>query len=229
MRYMGRERRRKGSRNLLRRGLYAVLLWLSPHTPSAAAAPSEAPASPKALSATLTIEAQPANSTGVASSYRIAFVPPDSRIAAPLRRAADLLRTRTWEFNDNLLSLRGGVKLALDLPDGGNLHLDLFPDEDNPDRGRRWKLTTPAEDGRTGLWSIGGSVIVIDELRERGPYRAGTDRQFTVAPQLVLDMDELAGMPGNARLTLQRCNWHDGVTDRFTEDRVWQLNVRWRF
>lgn len=229
MRYMGRDRRRDGAGNLVRRGLYAVLLWLSPHAPSAASDQTGATAEAKSLSATLTIQALPAGQPGVASTYRIAFVPPDSRIAAPLRKAADLLRTRTWEFNDSLLSLRGGVKLALDLPDGGNLHLDLFPDEDNPDRGRRWKLSTPAEDGRAGLWSVGGKVTVIDEQRVRGGFRADTDRQFTVAPQLVLDMDELAGVPGSAQLMLQRCNWHDRTTDRFTDDRVWQLSVRWRF
>ncbi|WP_348817719.1 hypothetical protein [Fontimonas sp. SYSU GA230001] len=207
-----------------------MLLWLSPHAPSAASS-GEAPVPQSAgpSRASLSIEALPSWTPGVASAYRISYTPPDDRIAAPLRKLADLLRTRTWQFNDSLLSLRGGVKLDLGLPDGGNLHLNLFPDQDDPERGRHWQLSSDGDAGPARLWSVGGSVEVINAERERGPHRVDTERQVVLTPQLMLDMDQLAGMPGNAQLTLQHCNWRDGVTNHHSDDKVWQLNVRWRF
>lgn len=229
MRYMGRERRRNGRFDHARRGLYAVLLWLSPQAPSAAAAQLDPPKSAGPSAGLLTIEALPSSVSGVSSGYRISFSAPDNRIAAPFRKAAEILRARTWQFNDSLLSLRGGVKLDLGLPDGGNLHLNLFPDKNDPERGRHWQLSSDGDVGSARLWSVGGSVDIVNPERETGPYRVDTERQFVLMPQLMLDMDRLAGMPGNAQLTLQHCNWRDKVTDHHTEDKVWQLNVRWRF
>ena len=121
------------------------------------------------------------------------------------------------------------MKLDLGLPDGGNLHLNLFPDKNDPERGRHWRLSSDGDVRNARLWSVGGSVDIVNPEREIGPYRGDTERQFALAPQLMLDMDRLAGMPGSAQLTLQHCNWRDKVTDHHTEDKVWQLNVRWRF
>lgn len=229
MRYMGRERRRVGAINHARRGLYAVLLWLSPQAPSAAAVAADAPKSAGPSTASLSIEALPSSIPGVSSGYQITFSAPDGRIAAPFRKVAESLRARTWQFNDRLLSLRGGVKLELGLPDGGNLHLNLFPDKNDPERGRHWQLSSDGAVSSARLWSVGGSVDIVNQERERGPYRVDTERQFALSPQLMLDMDQLAGVPGSAQLVLQHTNWRDKVTDHHTEDKVWQLNVRWRF
>lgn len=227
----GRNRRRKGAVNRIRRLLYAVLLWLSPQA-SGAATPAESGTPPAAsgfLPATLVIESFPAAAGSPQSTYRIAFVVPDSRIAAPFQRAAELLRKRSWKFNDSLLSLRGGVGLDVGLPDDGNLHLSLFPDDDDPQRGKRWQLSTATKGSSGRLWSVGGCVDVVRTQQERSPYEGYTDREIAVSPQLILDMDRLAGMPGTAQLVLQNANWRDGVTERYTDERVWQINVIWRF
>lgn len=231
MMHRGRERRRKGVVNRTRRLLYAVLLWLSPQASGAStladpAAPAEASGF---LPATLIIESFPAAVGSSLSAYRVVFVAPDSRIAAPFQKAAELLRKRSWKFNDSSLSLRGGVGLDVGLPDDGNLHLSLFPDEDDPQRGRRWQLSTTPNNARGRLWSVGGCVDVVRTQQERSRYEGYTDREIAVSPQLILDMDRLAGIPGTAQLVLQNANWRDGVTERYTDERVWQINVLWRF
>lgn len=223
MEYRGRERRRKGMVNRARRLLYAVLLGFSPQ------AGAGDPGQP--LPASLLIESFPGGTTGYLSTYRVSFAAADPRIAAPFQRAAELLRKRTWTFSDSVFSLRGGVGLDVELPDAGNLHLSLFPDDDDPQRGRRWQLSTRREGAHGRLWSLGGCVDVVrtEPERPQAVERPYTDRELTVAPQLILDMDRLAGLPGNAQLLLQHANWRDGVTERYTDGRVWQVNVRWRF
>ncbi len=226
-----RERRRAGLRNLIRRALYAALLWLSPqgHAADAQQQQAASDAVAEAKLAKLTIESFPAGATGYLSRYRIDFVLPDPRIAAPLRRAAELLRTHTWHFNDALLSLRGGVGLDLALPDAGNLHLSLFPDDDDPARGKRWRLATPPNSAPGRLWSLGACLDAVRTAHDRGAERLVSDREVVLTPQLILDMDRLAGMPGSAQLMLQRAGWRDKVSNRYSEEQVWQVNVRWRF
>lgn len=231
MGHRGRNRRREGAVNRTRRLLYAILLWLSPQASGAATlAEPDAPAQVSGLvPATLVIESFPAAAGRSLTTYRVAFVVPDSRIAAPFQKAAELLRKRSWKFNDSLLSLRGGVGLDVGLPDDGNLHLNLFPDDNDPQRGKRWQLSTSTKNARGRLWSVGGCVDVVRTQQERSPYEGYTDREIAISPQLILDMDQLAGMPGTAQLVLQNANWRDGVTERYTDERVWQINVLWRF
>ncbi|SFF65049.1 hypothetical protein SAMN04488120_11723 [Fontimonas thermophila] len=209
--------------NRIRRLLYAVLLGLS--------ARIEASDPGRVLSADLRIEASPGAALDGLSSYRIQFVAADPRIGAPLQKAAEHLRKRTWTLSDSVLSLRGGVGFDVELTDTGNLHLSLFPDEDDPQRGRRWLLWTHPDGMRDRWWSLGGSVDIVRTQPQRAQAleRLYTDRTLMLAPQLILDMDRLAGLAGSAQLTLQNANWRDAVTDRYTDTRVWQINVRWRF
>lgn len=229
MRAGGRDRRRKGRVNRLRRLVYAVLLWLS--APLVAhAVPAEgksAGSGPTLHKALLTIESFPESDGG--TQYRVSFNVPDSRIAAPFARLAEGLRTQTWSFNDRLPSLRGGVGLDLQLRDAGNLHLRLFPDEDHPERGRRWTITTRAQSRHAPVWSVGGSVDLVRTQHIRYGQWPDSEREVRLAPELMLDVDRLAGIPGTAQLTLQHGGWRDRTSRRYAEGDCWQVQVRWRF
>lgn len=229
----GRGRRRGGLNNRVRRGLYAVLLWLScPPLLVAAEVDDQAQTSgpsQEGSQAKLSIERLRSSVAAAQQEYRVTLSVTDPRVAAPFRHAAEILRTRSWRFNDSLPNLRGGLGLDIELPDAGNLHLRLFPDERHPDRGLRWEVTSSAAALQRKLWSFGGAVDVIRTEPEQRVLPSARGREIALTPQLVLDMDRLADLPGSAQLTMQYGHWRDGVTDRHSGDRVLQLNVVWRF
>lgn len=223
----GRERRRKGVVNLLRRSLYAVLLWIS-HPLTAAAADEgqggNAEAAPR--QATIDIRTLPAELPGEPPVWRVGVSTDDPRAAPVLSPLVQRLRSRRWDFDRRFPNLRGGIGLDVDLPQAGNLHLNLLPPRrDNATgQGLRWQLSADESQDLRQVWSIGGTV---DRVRSGdGPGQMG-DSRLALTPQLILDVDALAGMSGDARLTLQRAQWRD----RSGEDigRVWQVNLRWRF
>ena len=224
----GRERRRKGWVNVLRRGLYGLMLWISQPFSAEAADDAAAQAEPKARRATIDIQVQPAENPGDPAGWRVGVSTSDPRMMPALSPLAERLRRQRWNFDRNLPNLRAGIGLDIDLPDAGNLHLNLLPPKSNVGpsaQGLRWKLS--ADDiGNTGkLWSLGGT---LDRVRSSdGPGEPG-EQKLTVTPQLMLDVDALAGMKGDARLMIQRAQWRDGQSG---EDlgQVWQVNLRWRF
>ncbi|AXQ27857.1 hypothetical protein D0B54_03825 [Solimonas sp. K1W22B-7] len=54
------------------------------------------------------------------------------------------------------------------------------------------------------------------------------EQKLAVTPQLLLDVDAITGMKGDARLVIQRAQWRDGQGGA-DSGRVWQINLRWRF
>jgi len=223
----GREQRRKGWVNVLRRGIYAALLWVS-HPLNAAAADDGSAAEAQPRRATIDIQALPAEGPAEARSWRVGISSSDPRAAPALAPLIERLRNRSWKFDDRRFpSLRGGIGVDIDLPEAGNLHLNLLPRKDKAvtGDGLRWKLSADESDDRQQKWSLGGT---LDRVRSGdGPGQPG-ESKLAVTPQLILDVDALTGMSGDAKLTLQRAQWRDS---RSGEDvgRVWQINVRWRF
>lgn len=224
----GRERRRKDVVNLLRRGLYAVLLWIS-HPLNAAAADggqaAKAEAAPRR--ATIDIQALPSALPGEPPGWRVGVSTDDPRAAPALSPLIQHLRGRRWDFDRNFPSLRGGIGLDVDLPEAGNLHLNLLPPRrgNASGEGLRWQLSADESQDLRQLWSVGGTV---DRVRSgESPGQLG-EQKLALTPQLILDVDALTGMNGDARLIVQRAQWRDS---RSGEDvgRVWQVNLRWRF
>lgn len=223
-----REQRRKGWINMLRRGSYAVLLWISqPFNATAADDGQAAGAEPVARRATIDIEALPAERPDEAPGWRVGVTSTDPRIAPTLSPLVERLRGRRWDFDRRFPNLRGGIGVDIDLPEAGNLHLNLLPPRrDNATgQGLRWQLSVDEEQDLRRVWSLGGT---LDRVRNGdSPGQLG-EPKLAITPQLILDVDALTGMSGDARLTVQRAQWRDS---RSGDDvgRVWQVNLRWRF
>jgi hypothetical protein len=101
--------------------------------------------------------------------------------------------------------IRGGAGIDLFVQDGLRLHLDVVPARDPAVRGWRWKQRL-GDGARSGSWwSLGAGFDVVrtasaeplDALRERHPYR---DRRIVLSPQLLVDLDRVAGLDGCAEL-----------------------------
>jgi len=225
----GRERRRTGWANMLRRGLYGLLLWISqPLNAMAAGDNPAAEAEPKARRATIDIRLQPAEGPGEMPGWRVGYSTVDPRIAPALSPLAERLRRQRWNFDRSLPNLRAGVGLDIDLPEAGNLHLNLLPPRShvhNAAQGLRWQLSADDSGDTARIWSLGGTLDRVSSGDK--PGETGEQR-LTVTPQLVLDVDALAGMKGDARMMIQRAQWRDSQSG---EDlgQVWQVNLRWRF
>lgn len=225
----GRERRRKGLINLLRRGMYGVLLWISQPLNAMAADEGRAvDAEPKMRKATIDIQVQPAENVGELPGWRVGYSTSDPRMAPMLTPLAERLRRHRWDFDRSLPNLRAGIGLDIDLPQAGNLHLNLLPPRSNANaaQGLRWKLTADESDANKQVWwSLGGT---LDRVRKgERPGEMG-EQTLVLTPQLMLDVDALAGMKGDAKLMIQRAQWRDGMSG---EDlgQAWQVNLRWRF
>ena len=224
----GRERRRKGLINLLRRGIYGLLLWISqPLNAMAADEGQAAEAGLKERRATIDIQVQPSAKSGDLPGWRVGYHTSDPRMAPMLTPLAERLRRQRWDFDRSLPNLRAGIGLDIDLPQAGNLHLNLLPPKSNATTGQglRWQLSADETGDTDKVWSVGAT---LDRARSgQTPGQMG-EQTVVLTPQLMLDVDALAGMKGDAKLMIQRAQWRDGQSG---EDlgQVWQVNLRWRF
>jgi hypothetical protein len=129
--------------------------------------------------------------------------------------------------------IRGGAGVDLFVQDGLRLHLDLVPARDPAVRGWRWKQRFSERADARSWWSLGAGFDVVrtpsteplDVLRERHPYR---DRRIVLSPQLLVDLDRVAGLDGCAELRLQHAYWRSG-DDVADGERALQIELRWRF
>lgn len=128
--------------------------------------------------------------------------------------------------------IRGGAGFDLEVHEQLRLHLDIIPARDPAVRGWRVKQRLGGVGSRSG-WSLGAGFDVVrtlsdeplDALRERHPYR---DRRIVLSPQLLVDLDRVAGLNGCAELRLQHAYWRS--SDDFADgDRALQIELRWRF
>ncbi len=221
-----RTRRRKGWSNRARRAAYALLLWLSHHPLAAAAAPDARPYRQEPLKARISIESILSHVIGADATFRVSVVAQDPRIAPLFSKVAELLRAQTWYLHSERSSLRSGIGLNIELPDDSGMFLKLVPNDDPTGQGVRWELFADADDGQQAL-KLGGCLDMIG--RPEDPRREFDKHDFELTPQLVLDVDDLTGMPGTAQLRLERSGWRTRDHYRVGDDPVWQLTVSWRF
>jgi hypothetical protein len=232
MHAVGRERRRKGPVNRVRRFLYGLLLAAS--APGAMAADELAALGqhrPPAHSATA---ATPQRAAVLATLQGLIMIHAESASAAeePLhnqagypRIALDTVTARVQHADDaplfrvsvrDLPSIRDGVGFDLAVPDLGNFHLNLHARRNaRPDRRRSASAGEQAP-----VWSLGGTlelVRVVDGARH-----------VAFVPELLFDpsRQEESYLPFQASLRL--AHWRSLAEKHALDDRVPQLTFRWR-
>lgn len=221
------ERRRTSVMGRLRRLLYAGLLSAGPQLPALAEEARPVPVLPERIYVALQI-LPPSGADDRLEHAELRFH--DPRIAPLFSGLAARISARSWAFSDEWRRARGGVGLDIEVLESGNLHLNLVPARYGADHGVRWQLGGDGQTRRTHLWSLGGGVDLVRMMevdqREPGAHR---HQRLVLSPQLVLDLDQLADVPGSAQLTLQQTYWREAASRRAMPERVWQLTLGWRY
>lgn len=236
----GRERRRKGPVNRLRRFLYGVLLAaaapgamaadelaaLGQHRPAPKPPVSSAPE--RALLATLQgLILIHAESTVVAEAVarreqaypRIALDTVTARV--PENPDAPLFRVAVSDGRE----VRDGVGFDLAVPDIGNFHLNLYTRRNARSEGRRWAAIageSEADDAPAPgpAWSLGGTLELVRTL--------GGEKHVAFVPEVLID---LGGKPEGYlpfQASLKMAHWRSLAEKQSLDERVPQLSFKWR-
>lgn len=221
----GRDRRRQGWINTLRRASYGLLLWLGQQEAQSADAPAKLAHAPPGRLSLSTLAVPPGAFSKPADRYST-----DShrwQLSAGPEPVIPLLRLRSGKSLREVRRLKDGLGLDLSVQDDLSLHLALHPKRDQLQPGSRWSLNTGAETNpaKRPLWSFGGSVDMVKYSDARNPHER--DQRVHCAAQLLLDADRLTGLPGDAVVTLQHAYWQSGAY--YPDEAVWQFRMRWRF
>ncbi|HWU69037.1 MAG TPA: hypothetical protein VN046_09185 [Stenotrophobium sp.] len=234
------DRRGSSSTQQLRRQLYGLILLATSLTARAAdtgesrlqdAAPADTPIiqntdikrlSTHALLARL-IEMRSANQWGIASGMEItsssialdnAYVREDHILTVPHYRG------------DDIDILRKGLGLDIALPEKGTLHINLYGGRDGISRGKHWRFN-PADvalpDAGGGRWSLGGTLELSRADRQ-------SRRQLMFVPQLLLNIDQFASVPGRMQLAMMYGPWR-GTVSGLSEDAgvTPQILLKWSY
>lgn len=222
----GHERRQRGWRGTLKRGLYGLLLWYSQQLlADETEAPRFAPVAPK-----LSIAIESLGS----DRYRVEVNRDDPRLTPELSRLSAWLRRQSWDLYEEdlrtLRQLRGGLRLDVPLDDVSQLHLSVIPGNRDRREGLHWQpLADELATSRTPLWSVGCRMhtrgrIAGTEMRDDDKTELG----FT--PQLSINLD---GRPetraGSRQLTLQHGDWVEPASGLVSATDTWQVQLRWKF
>lgn len=126
---------------------------------------------------------------------------------------------------DELNILRAGIGMDFTLSEIGNLHFNLYSRDGDLNKGKRWTLSN--SDGAQApivckkIWSLGGKLDLA-RTHADGP------RTVVFIPQLMFNLENLAGVGNKAQLTFQYQHWNSG--GYYDDDRpVPQLTVHWSF
>jgi hypothetical protein len=213
----GRDRRRKDPLSRIRRTLYGLMLSL-PHVAHAD------PTWRQPASAQTVIQPQLAKAGGTAVWLDPAAHGLDELITGVQFSIAgsDSPLLHTGKITDSaiasLASLRHGAEFDFALPTFGQFHLNLFAKRDP----RHWQLNPEAiEANPQRAWSVGGAVEMM-RVGEHGR------RSISIVPQLVLDLDELVGAPGQLEAIVQYNHWR-GDQEYASASRAPQVTMKWRF
>lgn len=237
MHAVGRERRRKGPLNRVRRFLYGLLLAAS--APGAMAADE--------LAALGQYRPQPHQATAVAPERAAVLATLQGLIMihaetaaaaeAPLRAelgypriALDTVTARVQHVGDAPLfrvsvsdgpSIRDGVGFDLAVPDLGNFHLNLYARRNARTEGRRWGVSAgEPEPEPAPAWSLGGTLELVRVV--------DGEKHVAFVPELLFD---LSGQEGNYlpfQASLRMAHWRSLTEKHALDDRVPQLTFRWR-
>ena len=238
---VGRERRRKGPINRLRRFLYGILLFCASGVAAAdplasfgahrtAASHQEATdAAPvmRALEATVEgilmvqadEEADPAIGPQPAFYPRLAL----DRINAHLLEPA-LVPVPMMQMSVNTRSsLRDGLGFDVAVPDFGSFHLNLYTRRNARTPGKRWSmnLTSGEVSEPERPWSLGGSLELV--RTQDGA------RQAAFVPELLLDFGALTNRPIAFSASLKYSKFRSLHDKRSLDEDMPQLSFNWRF
>ncbi len=235
MQFVGRERRRKGPINKLRRLLYGLLLAAA----SGGAAADElayvgkykvrqiAATTQQAVQVTLQglvlLHAENTESPETpiqGHGYpRIALNTVTARLQEPAAARAPLLSVAVSEDG----SIRDGVGFDLAVPDFGNFHLSLYTRPNARTEGKRWSMDLadgkPA-DAEARTWSLGGSLELVRTVD-------GT-RHLAFVPELLLDLSGLQARYLPFQASVKFTNWRSVSEKHSLEEKVPQLTFKWR-
>lgn len=231
----GRERRRKGPVNRVRRFLYGLLL--------AASAPGAMAADELAALGQYRVQPRPAAAVAPeraavlatlqglimihAETVAAAEAPLRSQLGHP-RIALDTVTARVQHSGDaplfrvsvsDLPSIRDGVGFDLAVPDLGNFHLNLYARRNARSEGRRWEVNA-GEPESAPAWSLGGTLELVRVVDGQ--------RHVAFVPELLFD---LSGQEGNYlpfQASLRMAHWRSLTEKQALDDQVPQLTFRWR-
>lgn len=235
MQPMGRERRRKGPLNKLRRFLYGLLLaaasggvtadelaYVGKYKVSQAAATTQQGVQVTLQGLVLFLAERTESPDTPIQGHghpRIALDTMTARMQESALGRSPLLSLTVSENG----SVRDGVGFDLDVPAFGKFHLSLFARQNARTEGKRWSMDladgTPAG-AETRIWSLGGSLEMV-RIVDGG-------RHLTLVPELLLDLGDqrLRYVPFQA--SVKFANWHS-VSEKYSlVDQVPQITFKWR-
>ncbi len=142
----------------------------------------------------------------------------------PLLKALDRLDPDDLRFDEHpLREIRNGLGFDFELPQSGNLHLNLYTNRQADSRGYRIDMRPldGQQAGQRKLWSLGAS---LDSTRTAD----GRDI-VSLVPQLVLDLDGLLDQQGRLQARIEYGNWQPLRQELTMCARVAQLSLRLEF
>lgn len=236
----GRERRRKGPINELRRALYGLML-------SSASVPAMAAGHPPAKTADAPHRLPRIHLSDVLAGQLDSLMlhdpaaPPDAPLTmfgpmSPLLSHArsispdfvfapigGLLLTAHFLGND-LETIGKGLGADFLVPELGYFHLNLYNGPDGPNLGKRWKIAPNGfalPKSADKVWSLGGTV----DVESRG---ASAKRELVFVPQLVLNLDSAIPMQGRMQAVFSYRNWRS-TPGLSRHEAVPQVSLKWNF
>lgn len=242
MQSTGRERRRKGPINKLRRLLYGLLLaaasgraaagelpYFGSYTVSQAASTAQ-----QALQVTLQglvlLHADHTDRPDTAIEGRgypsaspdgrgISLDTMTARMQEPALGRSPLLSVAVTEGG----SVRDGVGFDLAVPDFGRLHLSLHTRHNAKTDGKRWSLglaDAASGEPESKIWSLGGSLEMVRTV-EGG-------RHMALVPELLIDLSDQRSRYLPFEASVKFAHWRS-VSEKYSlEDQVPQITFKWR-
>jgi hypothetical protein len=233
------ERRRKGPVNQLRRQLYGWVMASAALSAEAAENPSSNPAVPlQRLPIAETASALWADNDvllarnpggpGWLAYGGIAALNRNARLISPdyaYLPVGELLFTAHF-LGDDIDILRKGLGVDLAVPALGYFHLNLYSGRDGPNRGKRWQVNPDGmalPESHDHIWSLGGSLDLAKPDRN-------SRRQIMFVPQLIMNVDQIAKIPGHMQVSLVYRNWDSPVSGLLQESgRMPQVSFKWSY
>lgn len=233
------ERRRKGPINQLRRQLYGLVMASATLSAEAAEHPLRnvsAPIQRLPLAETVAAPWSDNDTLLVRSPYGAGWQAYGG-LAALNRNArtisadyaylpvGELLFTAHY-LGDDLETLRKGLGVDLAIPAFGYFHLNLYNGHDGPNRGKRWQVSPDGmalPESSDRIWSLGGSLDLAKPDRN-------SRRQIMFVPQLVMNIDQMAKIPGHMQVGLTYRSWNSPVSGLLpASGQVPQVTFRWSY
>jgi hypothetical protein len=224
MRGNGRDRRRRGLLNVLRRWLCGLFLTSWSLHGHAAAEPAKQPARTRHPSSHIADWEFSGDRAPMRVSLQGPVPPSRHHLAArpwPWLEESTLISAR---FNMDAASLVSGIDVDLNVAGFASLHLMLNSEGPVTETGRRWAVTTD----ESLLHRAGKSCSLTAALDfvQMAPY--GENRMVFV-PQLHFALDTMFGAPRSMAASLRYSHWSGSQEKEVVGSQVPQLLLSWSF